>query len=128
MATPLRDSVTYTLQPPTSALQSLREQLNREKQVLSDPYNGISPYLTPDNSYCLLPAPWLATWRAHLNLGHKDPSAQPPTCLAQAMEGLICRDHDHLQPHLAYAVPMAVKKYSHPHPIGSSVEFVNLIH
>jgi hypothetical protein len=92
-------------------VQTLKEQLERQKHEFSALFSGGPLTLEAGCDYCLLPAPWLATWRAYLTLGHKG-GADEPTPLSQALEHLLCGEHAHSRPHLAFAAPMAVKKYA----------------
>jgi len=97
-------------------LQTLKPQLDGEKQNFSNLFNSISPYLVPGTDYCLLSAPWLARWRSYLSQGHKLNGAERPASLSLAQEELLCSNgnHSHPQAHLAFAPPLAQKKYAPP--------------
>ena len=93
------------------SLQTLKEQLDQEKQALSFLHSASTTFLEAGQQYCLLPKQWLKAWRSHLDQGHKrDSGIVPPPPLSQAMDSLMCGCHATIQPKLAYTAPQAIRK------------------
>ena len=96
---------------PLLSVQTLKEQLDQEKQALSFLHSASTTFLEAGQQYCLLPRQWLKAWRSHLDQGHKrDSGFPPPPPLSQAMDNLLCSCHAPMQPLLAYPPPQLTRK------------------
>lgn len=96
---------------PLQSLQSLKDQLEQEKQAMSLLLSTATTFLEAGQEYCLLPKPWLTAWRKHLDQGHKkDASCPPPPPLPQALDAFLCHCHKDSQPMLAEPMPELTKK------------------